>query len=78
MKHSRARLAAAAAVLAVSALAVPAAFAGTARAADAPSFFVAAPITQCSSRPTTPPGTEIVAYARAADGTLVYRSALVS
>ena len=74
MKHSRARLAAAAAVLAVSALAVPAAFAGTARAADAPSFFGPGADHAVFVQTDNTAGNQIVAYRRAADGTLTRRT----
>ena len=70
MKHSRARLAAAAAVLAASALAVPAALAGTARAADAPSFFGRGADHAVFVQTDNTAGNQIVAYHRAADGTL--------
>lgn len=70
MKHSRARLAAAAAVLAVSALAVSAAFAGTARAADVPGFFGRGADHAVFVQTDNAAGNQIVAYRRAADGTL--------
>ncbi len=70
MKHLRARLAAAATVLAVSALAVPAALAGTARAADAPSFFGRGADHAVFVQTDNTAGNQIVAYTRAADGTL--------
>ena len=70
MKHSRARLAAAAAVLAVSALAVPAALARTARAADGPAFFGRGADHAVFVQTDNTAGNQIVAYRRAADGTL--------
>ena len=70
MKHLRARLAAAATVLAVSALAVPAVLAGTARAADAPSFFGRGADHAVFVQTDNTAGNQIVAYARRADGTL--------
>jgi hypothetical protein len=63
-----------AAVLAVSALAVPAAFAGTARAADAPAFFGRgadhAVFVQTDNTATTDPGT--VDASASSDGRFLY------
>ena len=70
MRRSRACIAAAAAVVAVFALAVPAAFAGTARAADTPSSFGRGADHAVFVQTDNPAGNQIVAYSRAADGTL--------
>jgi Lactonase, 7-bladed beta-propeller len=70
MRHSRACIAAAAAVVAVCALAVPAAFAGTARAADTPSIFARGADHAVFVQTDNLAGNQIVAYSRAADGTL--------
>ncbi len=70
MRRSRACIAAAAAVLAVCALAVPAALAGTARAADTPSGFGRGADHAVFVQTDNPAGNQVVAYSRAADGTL--------
>ena len=70
MRRSRACNAAAASVLAVCALAAAAAFAGTARAADTPSTFGRGADHAVFVQTDNPAGNQIVAYSRAADGTL--------
>jgi hypothetical protein len=70
MRRSRACIAAAAAVLAVCALAASGAYAGTARAAEAPSAFGHGADHALFVQTDNPAGNQVVAYTRAADGTL--------
>jgi len=70
MRRSRACIAAAAAVLAVCALAASGAYARTARAAEAPSAFGHGADHALFVQTDNPAGNQVVAYTRAADGTL--------